>query len=429
MSVKILEVESNYETVTYIGYTFRVKKYVYPYFLEKNYNVDTLFENDAIRVKFAPHCMLPGISFISVFGHGYDDFVTGQHGDILWKVGAYDPREPAGKIIHLMSCLTAKRLGPDLVDKGALVYFGYEEPFTLFHLTNVENPLEDDIADVFFQCSSQVDRLIADNRPAGQVYDATKTAFREKYEHYLAIESDVAMALLHDHDCFRIYGNQEVCLPSNGDIIKEITLDTPETGELSRTGDSKGFILKDVKNIDTLIFTLNGPTGSDFDLYIRKDQKPELRKFDYRGYTESSNEKIMIESPGDGDYYVMVHSYNGMGMFTLKATGPSIMEGETIELGETVMGELENQGDSKNYILKGVEKDEELFVALDGPDGADFDVYVKFGSTATEDNYDLRGYTGLPDEKVIIYPTKDGDYSISVHSYRGKGEFSLKTTI
>ncbi len=49
---------------------------------------------------------------------------------------------------------------------------------------------------------------------------------------------------------------------------------------------------------------------------------------------------------------------------------------------------------------------EDLFVALDGPDGADFDIYVKFGSPATIKDYDIRGYTGMPYEKVDVYPTK-----------------------
>jgi hypothetical protein len=127
MSLNILEAESNYEDVTYIGYSFRVRKYVYPYFLQKDYDLLSLFGNDAIREKFSSYCLLPDVVYISGFGHGYDNLFTGQHGEVLWKVGSYDPREAQGKIIHLMSCLTARRLGPDLVDKGARAYFGYEE--------------------------------------------------------------------------------------------------------------------------------------------------------------------------------------------------------------------------------------------------------------------------------------------------------------
>lgn len=429
MSLNILEVESNYENVTYIGYNFRVKKYVHPYFLQKDYDLLTLFEDDAIREKFSPYCLLPDVIYISVFGHGYDNLVTGQHGEILWKVDSYDPREAQGKIIHLMSCLTAKKLGPDLVDEGALAYFGYEEPFTFMHMLGITDPLQDPIADVFFQCSSQVDRLVADGLPAGEVYDATKKLFREKYEEFLARDTDVAMALLHDLDCFRMYGEQEARLPTEVDAVQELLINMPVSGNLRNTGERNDFVLKGAKAEEKLTFTLIGPPDSDFDLYVRRNEKPELREFDYRGFTESSNEEITVEPTEDGDYYVMVHSYDGVGSFTLRASIPPRLEGEEIELGELIVGTLASEDDSKKYVVKGVDKGEELFIALDGPEGADFDIYVKFGSPAAVNDYDIRGYTGLPDENVIVYPTKEGDYYITVHSYRGSGEYKLRASL
>lgn len=430
MPIKILEVESNYEDVTYTGYKFRVEKYVYPYFLEKNCEVMTLFENHATRDKFSSYCLLPDIMYISAFGHGYDDLITGQHGDILWKVGSYDPSEAQNRIIYLMSCLTAKRLGPDLVDKGARTYMGYEEPFTLYSTIGINDPLEDPIADVFFECSSRVDRLFVDGLPAKNVFDATKELFREKFEEYLAIDGDVAMALLHDHDCFRMYGDQEASLPFEiPGVMPELSLNIPISGNLDSSDESKMFILKDIKAGEKLTFTLTGPANSDFDLYIRKGQEPDLRKFDYRGYTDSSNEEIILESAQEGDYYVMVNSYSGAGPFTLKASVPVTPEGEEILLGGLIVGTLASADESKKYVIKDVKEGEELFVALDGPEGADFDVYVKFGSVATIDDYDLRGFTGLPDENVVVYPTKKGDYYITVHSYSGSGEFRLRASL
>ena len=429
MSLNIVEAESNYEGVTYIGYKFRVGKYVYPYFQQTDYNILTLFGNDATRDKFAAYCMLPDVVFISGFGHGYDNLFTGQNGEILWKVDSYDPTEVAGKIIHLMSCLTAKELGPDLVYEGARAYFGYEEEFVFMHIPTITDPLQDSIADVFFECCSNVDRLVVDRLQAGQVYDATKELFRQKYEYFLETDSDVAMTLLHDLNCFRMFGDQGACLPGLVDGVEEIQLNIPVSGNLSKTGDHKVFLLRDVKDGEELTFTLSGPEDSDFDLYVRKDQEPELRKFDYRGYTITSNEEIFIESIEAGDYYLMVHSYHGMGTFTLKASIPAEIEGEEIQLGVPVIGILEKKGDSKQYVVKDVEAGEELFVTLDGPEGADFDVYVKYGSPATVEDYDIRGYTGLPDENVVVYPTKKGDYYITAYSYRGSGQYILRATL
>jgi hypothetical protein len=60
--------------------------------------------------------------------------------------------------------------------------------------------------------------------------------------------------------------------------------------------------------------------GADFDIYIRKDEQPSTKEYDFRGYTSDSNENIRIDGASPGDYYVMVHSYRGRGSFTLKAT-------------------------------------------------------------------------------------------------------------
>lgn len=428
MSVNILEVESNYEDVTYIGYNFRVRKYVNPYFTQKGYTIIPLFGNDATRQKFAQCCLLPDVCFISAFGHGYDNLFTGQHGEVLWQTGSYDPREPQGKIVHLMSCLTARQLGPDLIDKGGRVYFGYEESFVFMHTLGVTDPLNDPLADTFFECDSQTDRLIADGVAASAVYDRVKELFRQKYEHYLAIDSDVAMTLLQDHDAFRVFGDLEAMLPG-GDVITELKIDSPASGALSKTGEEKTFVIKGVKAGTALTFTLTGPADADFDLYLRRGQMPDFRTFDYRGYTDSSNESIVIDAPADGDYYAMVRSYRGMGAFTLKASLPGMPEGEEIGVGEAVTGSLASARECKSYVLRGVPAGEELQVTLDGPDGADFDIYVKFGSPATLNDYDLRGYTGLPDEKVVVYPTKAGDYCVAVCSYTGAGLFTLRASL
>jgi hypothetical protein len=429
MSLSILEVEANYESVTYIGYKFRVEKYVSPYFLQSDYNVLTLFGDDATRDKFAPYCKLPDVVYISGFGHGHDNRFGGQHGEILWEVDSYDPTEVQDKIIYLMSCRTAKELGPDLVYEGAKAYFGYEDNFVFLHIPTITDPLQDPIADVFFQCSSNVDRRLVDGQSAGTVYDETKEMFREKYEQYLATEPDVAMTLLHDLNCFRMFGDQDARLPKPDGEPEEIELNVAVSGNLSKTGDSRLFVLKDMIAAEKILVTLAGPADTDFDLYVRKDEEPELRKFDYRGYTMTSNEEITIESTEAGDYYIMVNSYHGMGSFTLKASTPSLPEGEEILLSVPVAGTLESKGDSKKYFLKDIDSEEELFVTLDGPEGADFDVYVKYGSPATLNDYDIRGYTGLPDEHVVIYPTKQGDYYIMVHSYRGSGAYTLRATL
>lgn len=41
--------------------------------------------------------------------------------------------------------------------------------------------------------------------------------------------------------------------------------------------------------------------------------------FDQCGYTPQADEHLKVDVEEPGDYYVMVHSYDGSGEFTLKA--------------------------------------------------------------------------------------------------------------
>jgi len=70
-----------------------------------------------------------------------------------------------------------------------------------------------------------------------------------------------------------------------------------------------------------------------------------------------------------------------------------------------------------------------LSVALKGPDGHDFDLYLKRGAAPTTENYDAVGYSASANEKVAVNPAQPGDYYILVRSYRGSGDFEVKVTL
>ncbi len=83
-------------------------------------------------------------------------------------------------------------------------------------------------------------------------------------------------------------------------------------------------------------------------------------------------------------------------------------------------------------------KDEKLFavdlpaaatVTLDGPEGLDFDLYIKRDAQPTTTDFDLRGYSDKADEVLRVSPATPGRYYILVISYRGKGKFRLKVEL
>lgn len=61
---------------------------------------------------------------------------------------------------------------------------------------------------------------------------------------------------------------------------------------------------------------LQGPSSSDFDLYVKGGSLPTTTKYDYKSVSSTSNETIKFSTTG-GVYYVLVYSYRGTGPFTL----------------------------------------------------------------------------------------------------------------
>jgi subtilisin family serine protease len=88
-------------------------------------------------------------------------------------------------------------------------------------------------------------------------------------------------------------------------------------GHLDQTGDAKMFRVN-AKNQFTI--ELDGPAGVDFDLYVKKGAQPTIKDYDYRGYTTSPDERISVRAALPGEYFVMVHAYQGSGDFKLKAS-------------------------------------------------------------------------------------------------------------
>ena len=119
-------------------------------------------------------------------GHGSYTTYTGHYYDPIIQVGNYSAAEAKGKIVHFLSCETARDLGPDFVKNGCLAYFGYDEDFVF---TTAEQ-------DVFFECDSEIDRAFADDLTAAQVYDRVKALFVQRAADLRAQGKQTAAATL-----------------------------------------------------------------------------------------------------------------------------------------------------------------------------------------------------------------------------------------
>lgn len=190
MAGNVLAIDSDFDNATRMGRSYRDRE-LYPYLSGRGCQLVSCQGNLAKRTYVSTEAMKPGIVLISGLGHGNARTFTGQGLDAIWEVGNYLSSEVDGKIIHLLSCKTAIELGPDMVAQGARAFFGYNEDF-IFYFRR---------ADVFFECDSQIDKLVANGQQAGNVYHNVIALFEERIDDLIEMGDDgAANALLEDRN-------------------------------------------------------------------------------------------------------------------------------------------------------------------------------------------------------------------------------------
>ena len=162
----VLCIDSNYEQITQAAFGYRKRK-VYPYLQQKGFSLALCHGNLANQNTVFIEAKKSSVVYLTGVGHGTPDTYKGYLEKPIFRVGSYNKGIPRKKIVHFLSCQTAKQLGPNFVKNGCRAYFGYEENFTF--------PM--DSPDAFLECDSAVDRGFADGLTASQVYDRTKSLF------------------------------------------------------------------------------------------------------------------------------------------------------------------------------------------------------------------------------------------------------------
>ena len=76
----------------------------------------------------------------------------------------------------------------------------------------------------------------------------------------------------------------------------------------------------DVSAGDQIRVDLSGPSGTDFDLYLKYGSGPTLYSYDVASTSTGSAETINYTALSGGTVYILVTSYSGSGNFTITAT-------------------------------------------------------------------------------------------------------------
>ena len=94
-----------------------------------------------------------------------------------------------------------------------------------------------------------------------------------------------------------------------------LTLSGSAAGTLPRGGEQGIFELEVPQ---TLAIVLDGPDDADFDLYVRKGAEPTVSEWDWRAFSISADERVLVPADPSEKYFVMVRSFEGAGDYTLR---------------------------------------------------------------------------------------------------------------
>jgi hypothetical protein len=206
-----------------------------------------------------------------------------------------------------------------------------------------------------------------------------------------------------------------------------LTEGVPHASSLSGAGDGKLYCL-DVEEGDQVLIALDTQThGSDFDLYLKYGAPPSLSDYDTRAYTVFPHEAAALQNLPTGTLYVWVVSYSGSGDYVVEAQVSPTQSGcMKLTDGVSQTDHLYFTYDEQLYCFD-VEAGDQITVTLDGPEsGADFDLFLKFGTPPALDDWDGAGISETSNEEIQFTATSDGIHYIVVWSYSGSGEYSIR---
>lgn len=120
-------------------------------------------------------------------GHGSDTQIEGQD-EIIFDTNDVDALD--GKVVHALSCDTAKTLGVLAKEAGAKEYVGYDEKFVLAYRDDkVGHPESDDTASLFLDPAFSVPRALLEGKTGKEAVEYAKKAYNRSIKE--ALNSDM----------------------------------------------------------------------------------------------------------------------------------------------------------------------------------------------------------------------------------------------
>lgn len=134
---------------------------------------------------------------VLINGHGGDDVIIGHNQEVL--INSANVQLLKDKMIHALSCSTAKVLGGLAMRAGAKGYIGYDASFVLIGREGgLSDPLKDDLVQLFMEPAFTAPRGLLNGKSPEEAVELTQNAYKRSIR--AALNSDIQL-------------DQEQCVP------------------------------------------------------------------------------------------------------------------------------------------------------------------------------------------------------------------------
>ncbi|WP_444997531.1 basic secretory protein-like protein [Aliikangiella sp. IMCC44359] len=174
-----------------------------------------------------------------------------------------------------------------------------------------------------------------------------------------------------------------------------------------------------------LTFNTTGSQG-DADLYIKFGSRASKSDYECRSETSSSNETCSIAAPKQGTYFATIFAWSNYSGVSIKANYAVDTGSDVVELSneQTVGGLSDNKNALKRFKLNVPSNANKVTFKLSGGSG-DADLFVKYASEASENNYDCRSVNSNSNESCVISSVTAGYYYATILAYSNYSNVSI----
>ena len=155
---------------------------------QKTAQLYRLKREKANRKEFETFLKKKSIDLVLLCGHGACDKIAGNNEVIL---DTDNDNLLNGRIVHALSCQSAKKLGPDAMQKGAKGYVGYKENFIAFFDDSKKStePLRDETLSLFLEPALTAPKVLLKGGTPEEAVISAKKAYNKSIRE--AINSDI----------------------------------------------------------------------------------------------------------------------------------------------------------------------------------------------------------------------------------------------